>query len=123
MIIFAWVESRTIVQDYADFWCIKLCGIIAGLVLIPVLYYTINGALGVMPDWVNITIFVIAAAVIFYIETKLFLANRSVCRSFLPARAILLLLAATFVVLTFVSPQLPIFKDPQSGTYGYFETT
>ncbi len=28
------------------------------------------------------------------------------------------IIAITFIVITFVQPQLPIFKDPRTGTYG-----
>ena len=52
MFIFALVQNRYIGREYGDFWCIKLIGIVSGVILIPVLYYTINGVFGNMPGWV-----------------------------------------------------------------------
>ena len=43
MFIFALVQSRFF-GEYKSFWCVKLTGITAGLVMIPVLYYTCSGA-------------------------------------------------------------------------------
>ena len=38
-------------RDREDFWCIKLRGILLGLALIPILFYTYNGDIGVArPD-------------------------------------------------------------------------
>ena len=48
-------------KDLPSFWCSKLLSILLGLVLIPVLYYTYTGALGVSVDWFNITIYFIAS--------------------------------------------------------------
>ena len=49
MLIFSIVESFFF-RDRPDFFCIKLRGIILGLLLIPVLFYTYNGAIGKSPD-------------------------------------------------------------------------
>ena len=54
MFVFAIIESRYIGNDYKSFWCVKLIGIVLGVALIPILYYTINGIFGSTPDFVNI---------------------------------------------------------------------
>ena len=54
--IYAYFES-IILKEMADFWCIKLRGIILGILLIPIIFYTYNGAVGASPDWINISIF------------------------------------------------------------------
>ena len=89
-----------------------------GLSLIPILFYTYNGAVGKSPDWLNITIFFVSAAVTFLYETRLFNENRLVCRS--PKISIVLLstIALLFVVFTFITPQIGIFLDPVTGTFG-----
>lgn len=57
MFVFAFIENYYIGKGYKNFWCVKLIGILLGVVLIPVLYYAINGIFGMTPDWVNIAIF------------------------------------------------------------------
>lgn len=49
MFIFALTEY-SFLKERKNFWCIKLIGILAGLVLIPVLFYTYNGVFGKSPD-------------------------------------------------------------------------
>ena len=64
MLIFAFVEYSLWGKGISQFWCVKLTGMLAGLALIPILYYTYTGILGMSADWFNITIFFFAAAVI-----------------------------------------------------------
>lgn len=118
MMFFAVIESRRLANNYENFWCVKLLSTIAGLLVIPMLYYIYTGALGVSADWFNITIFFIAAAVVFWLETRL-LRDGFACR--LPsaaAKAVLIGIGALFVLFTFLPPQLPLFRDPLDGTYG-----
>ena len=77
MLAFAFWEYSKWGKKTPGFWCIKLVGMFTGLALIPVLYYTYTGILGLSADWFNITIFFVAAAAAFYIETKLFDKNIS----------------------------------------------
>ena len=89
MLLFAAVE-RFAFRDRRDFLCIKLRGILLGLLLIPVLFYTYNGAIGPSPDFINISIFFVAAAIAYLWETRAFLREpKSSCS---PRAAILLLL-------------------------------
>lgn len=71
MFVFALVQSRFF-GERPDFWCVKLAGSAAGLALIPVLFYTYNGAIGKSPGAVNIAIFFAAAAASFLLECALF---------------------------------------------------
>lgn len=120
MFVFSLIESRYIGKEYKNFWCAKLVGISIGIALIPVLYYTVKGIFGASPDWFNITIFFIAAAVSYFIETKLLSKDLIKCQSPATALLVLWLLAFTFVLLTFFPPHIPLFKDPLTRTYGYF---
>ncbi|MBR2334626.1 MAG: hypothetical protein IKA62_00185 [Clostridia bacterium] len=119
MLIFAVVESFFF-RDRENFWCVKLRGIILGLVLIPILFYTYNGVLGKSPDWINIAIFFISAATSYIYETRLFNAesNKARCRSPKLAIGVLCVIALLFVVFTFLTPEIAIFKDPLTKTYG-----
>ncbi len=115
MFIFALVEGRYVSNS---FWCIKLTGIVSGVVLIPMLYYFINGAFGETPDWVNISIFFITAATSYFLETWLFGNACISCKSSKVALLVLCAMASMFVAFTFAPLQIPLFEDPVTGGYG-----
>ncbi len=117
MLLFAIVQSFFF-RERADFWCIKLRGILLGLLLIPVIFYTYNGVIGPSPDFVNIAIFFVAAAAAYLYEARLFGRSERSCSSPGFALFLLLVIAFLFVLFTFVTPTLAIFRDPLTGTYG-----
>lgn len=117
MIAFAVIQSFFF-RDRKDFWSVKLRGILLGITLIPVLFYTYNGVVGRSPDWLNIAIFFISAAVAYIYEARLFNAESLNFKAPKLAVVILAALALSFVAFTFFTPELGIFKDPLTGTYG-----
>ena len=117
MLIFAIVQSFSF-RDEKSFWCVKLRGILLGLSLIPILFYTYNGAVGKSPDWLNIAIFFISATIAYLYETKQFNESKLPCHSPKSAIITLSIIAALFVIFTFATPQLGIFRDPLTGRYG-----
>lgn len=121
MFLFALVEYKIWGREVSCFWQVKLSGFLVGIILIPVIYYTYTGMLGVSADWFNITIFFIVAAAVYYLESILY-KKRSGCHT--PQKvavAILLLLPVVFLLLTFYPPRIPLFEDPVDHTYGYFQ--
>ena len=117
MLFFAVVQSFFF-RDREDFWCVKLRGILLGLALIPVLFYTYNGVIGPSPDYINIAIFFVSAAIAFIFETRRFNSESTVCRHPRIAIGVLCVIALLFVIFTFATPEIGIFKDPLTGTYG-----
>ena len=117
MFIFAAVQSFFF-RDRKDFWCVKLKSILAGLLLIPVLFYTYNGVIGPSPDWINIAIFFISAASAYIYESRLMGRENRSCRHPKLSFITLCVIALLFVLFTFLTPHLGIFKDPLTGTYG-----
>ena len=117
MLAFAVVQSFFF-KERGDFWCIKLRGILLGMALIPVIFYTYNGAVGRSPDWLNIAIFFVVAAAVYIYEARLFEGEGVKCGSPKWAVAVLGALAVLFVVFTFITPEIGIFRDPLTGTYG-----
>ena len=117
MLIFALVQSFSF-GEREDFWCIKLRGILLGIGLIPVIFYTYNGAIAHSPDWINIAIFFICAATAFIYETRQFNKRDTVCKHPKIAIAILCAIGILFVTFTFRTPELGIFQDPITGAYG-----
>ncbi len=111
LFIFALVQRRFF-REYKGFWCIKLKGTLAGLALIPLLFYTYNGVIGPSPDWVNITIFFVSCAAAFILEAKLFKKDPYRCKMPVLAFAFLCLIGILFVIFTFLTPEIAIFRDP-----------
>ena len=117
LFLFAIIESRFF-KEYENFWCIKLIGTTVGLILIPVLFYTYNGAFGKSPDWLNISIFFISAAMSFILETYLFKKDSIKCRFSKLAFLAFCVISVLFFVFTFYPPHLPLFLDPLTQNYG-----
>lgn len=117
MFLYAVVQSFFL-REREDLWCVKLKGILLGLSLIPLIFYTYNGVIGRSPDWINIAIFFISAAITYIYETRQLNKETTACRH--PKWAFLTLcgIALLFVVFTFSTPKIGIFKDPLTGTYG-----
>ena len=117
MLVFAIVQSFFF-RDLENFWHIKLRGTLVGLALIPIMFYTYNGVIGRSPDWLNIAIFFISAAIAYAYETRLFHKKKPVRPSPKRSIAALSLLVLLFILFTFITPEIGIFKDPLTGTYG-----
>ncbi len=117
MFLFAIAQSFFF-RDRKDFWWGKLKGILLGLVLIPIIFYTYNGVIGRSPDWINIVIFFISAAIAYICETRFFKDEKPRCGSPKLAVTVLCGVALLFVVFTFATPEIGIFKDPLTGSYG-----
>ena len=117
MFIYAIIQSFFF-RERGDFWCVKLRGILLGLVLIPIIFYTYNGVIGKSPDWINIAIFFISAAITYVYETIQFNNRKTVCKNPRLALGALCVIALLFVLFTFKTPELEIFKDPLTEAYG-----
>ncbi len=117
MLLFA-IAERRFLRGRADFWQVKLGGTLLGLILIPVLFYTYNGVIGKSPDFVNIAIFFVAAAVGYRYETRRFCQTAPTHKNSRLAAAAFCLLFALFVLFTFYPPHIGIFRDPLTGGYG-----
>ena len=111
LFLFALIQ-RLFFKKLQNFWFVKLAEILLGLALIPVLFYTYNGALGKSPDWVNIAIFYLSAALVFLFERWAF--QKGLLQRQYPQLAFftICIIGLLFVVFTFIPPRLPLFQDP-----------
>lgn len=117
MLIYATVQSFFF-KERQDFWCVKLRGILLGLSLIPIIFYTYNGVIGKSPDFINIAIFFISAAIVYVYEARQFNKEMTSCKSQGLAFFCLCIIAVLFVLFTFITPQIGIFKDPVTQNFG-----
>ena len=117
MFLYAIVQYRYW-KDNNEYWCVKARGTLLGLILIPTLFYTYNGVIGRSPDWINIAIFFVSAAAAYIYETKQFNSKTLHCKHPKLSLALLCVIALLFVLFTFVTPELGLFEDPLTQTYG-----
>ena len=112
MFIFALFESLFIGKTYKNFWCVKLTGILIGVLLIPVVFYTLQGVFGTTSDFINISIFYVAAFVSYYIETYMMGKEFVDCTYSGIALLFLWCVVLLFIVFTFDTPDFPVFQGP-----------
>ena len=117
MLVFAIIQSFFF-KDQKNFWCVKLYSTLLGLILIPAIFYTYNGVVGKSPDWINIAIFFISAAIAYYFESRLFKSGKIKCERKKIAILSFVIIAVLFGLFTFFTPRLGIFLDPVLGGYG-----
>ena len=117
MFIYAILQSFFF-KNRDDFWCVKLRGILLGIITIPVIYYTYNGAIRKSPDWLNISIFFVSVALVYLYENKLFKKETLYCKSQTIAFLILCIIALFFIIFTFTPPEIGIFQDPTNYSFG-----
>ena len=110
MFLFAIVESFFIAKP-ACFWKIKLIGTLLGLALIPILFYLYNGIIGKSPDWINISIFCVAAISSFLYEYNSFQKATVSCKKDNLYILFFLAIMLCFIIFTFYPPNLNIFKS------------
>ena len=117
LFLFALIQ-RLFFKEQENYWCVKLAEILLGLVLIPALFYTYNGVFGRSPDWINIAIFYVSALLVFLFEWWMFKQDWLQCKHPRISIVAICLIGMLFVVFTFTPPQIPLFQDPLTGTYG-----
>lgn len=122
MFLFAIIESHFFDKSYKNFWCSKLIGILVGILLIPIFYYTYTGMFGISIDWINIVIFFLCSAITYLLETQLLKGHIRCNSSAQTSLVVLCLLAFIFVLFTFIPPHIPLFQDPMTKSYGIRST-
>lgn len=70
-LVFTVVEFIVFSEAFRNFFAVKAASILLGLVSIPALFYTLTGMFGKLPDWVNITFFFLADALLYFLSYRL----------------------------------------------------
>ena len=118
-VLFALAEFFALRKEYPNVLFAKALGLLAGLALIPAVFYTARGIAGTTQDWFNISIFFLAAAVSHLVSSRMMRKGRFSSPFWqLMAAAFFLLLAAAFVYFTYAPPYIPLFADPITGGFG-----
>ena len=110
-----WFHGR----NYANFLAVRAAAALAGLALIPTLYYTYTGALGQRAAWADSLIFFLAAAAVFRLDCRL-LQRGWGGRPWQQVTGLVVLwaVACLFVFCTVSPVELPLWQDPVTGGYG-----
>lgn len=117
MLFFAVFEWFFLRKEYDNFWSVKLFGIVMGITFIPILFYTYKGCFGEPPAWLNIAFFFISGGISYYYESLIF-KSRAYKKFNKISLALIIIIALAFVIFTYYTPELPLFLDPLTNTYG-----
>lgn len=103
-------------KDIKNYWCSKTKGIIVAILFTIIFFYTYTGILGKNIAFIDISSFFIAVIIGEFVS-YLLMINNFKCNDLI-AKIILLILIICFIIFTFVTPQIGLFKDPITGIYG-----
>lgn len=119
LFLFSVLQACLLGRNYPDFLAVRALSTLAGLALVPVLFYTYTGALGRSVTWVNIAIFYLADLGAFLLDFAL-LRRGKLSAGWMQILGLAALwgLAFCFVWCTFHPVRLPLWRDPVTGVYG-----
>jgi len=102
-----------------NFLAARALSTLAGLLLIPILFYTYTGVWGKSVAWANIAIFYLAALALFALDFYLLRSGRfsSPWQQML-GLVVLWALAFCFAWCTFRPPRLALWQDPVTAQFG-----
>lgn len=116
MLLNAIIGHFYIGKDAHNFLCSKTKGIIVSMLFIVVFFYTYTGILGRNISIVDITLFFVATLLGEFISYILII-NKFKCNNLISI-CILIIIFICFIIFTYFTPKIGIFKDPVTGEYG-----
>lgn len=119
MVLFSAVQFAVTGQNHPNFLAVRAVSVLAGTLLIPVLFYTYTGVLGRSVKWMNVVVFYAAVLAAFVLDYCL--RRRGVLVGpwkQLLGLAVLWLVAFLFIWCTWQPVELPLWQDPVTGGYG-----
>ena len=119
MLFFSVVQVCVMGRNYPNLPAVRTLSVVAGILLIPVLFYSYSGALGIRISWINIAIFYVSALSAFLLDFCLLRKGRlNAPWQQVAGLAVLWALAFAFVWLTFRPLPFPLWQDPATGQFG-----
>lgn len=117
--LFSVVQVCVLGRNYPHLLWVRALSLTAGLLLIPVLFYTYTGILGFYVTWANIAVFFLADGGMFLLDGWLLRRGRhgALWRQ-VAGLTVLWGLAFCFVWCTFRPPHIALWQDPVTGQYG-----
>ena len=99
-----------------NYWCARLLGILTAILFTIVFFYTYTGIIGTNFAFVDISIFFVAVILGELVSNKVLVSSFD-CNSSVALVGIILLLAC-FIIFTYFTPEIGLFKDPVNGLFG-----
>lgn len=117
--LFSLLEMAALAQRYRNLLAAKLSATLLGLVVIPVLFYTYTGVWGQGSTLMDIAIFYIAAALVYWFSYRL-LQGGKLSGGVLQIISLLVLWSIAFLMVyfTYAPPHIALFRDPVTGFFG-----
>lgn len=110
MLVLTLWDLFTTQSNDSQFLVSRTKGTLAGIVFVIVVYYTVTGIIGTNIDWINITVYLLAMAFVFWTERK---SQSKHSRLTIRAVALIwLLFIILFTTFTLTPPTLGIFIPP-----------
>lgn len=103
-------------KNIPNFLCSKTLGIITSMLFIIIFFYTYTGILGESIVFVDISSFFVAVVLGEYLTYKLMTSNFK-CNNVI-AIIILTIILICFIVFTYFTPKIGLFKDSVTNQYG-----
>lgn len=103
-------------KNVSTFLCSETIGILASMLFIIVFFYTYTGIIGRSIVFLDITSFYVAVILGNYLTYKLIYNNFN-CNSII-AIIILIVILMSFIIFTYFTPHIEIFRDPLTNKYG-----
>ena len=119
MFLFSVVQVCALGKTYPNLLAVRAVSTLAGLALIPVLFYTYTGALGFHVMWADIAVFFLADLGAFALDFRLLRRGR-LSQPWQPVLGLAArwALAVCFVWCTFRPVHLALWRDPVTGNFG-----
>lgn len=106
-------------KSTSNFLCSKVLGILASMSFIIIFFYTYTGIIGRSIVFIDIASFFVAVILGEYLAYKLMISNFK-CNNIMSV-IILTIILIGFIVFTYFTPKIEIFKDPVTNQYGIIE--
>lgn len=105
-------------KNAPNFLCPKTLGILVSMLFIIIFFYTYTGIIGTSIVFIDIASFFVAVILGEYLSYKLMITNFK-CNNII-AIIILTITLICFIVFTYLTPKIGIFRDPVTNQYGLF---
>ena len=99
-----------------NYWCARLFDILTAILFTIVFFYTYTGIIGTNFAFVDISIFFVAVILGELVSYKVLVSSFD-CNSSVALVGIILLLAC-FIIFTYFTPEIGLFRDPVTGLFG-----
>lgn len=118
-VVFTLIEFIAYGRKLPCFLPVRFWSLFFGVLLVAAGYYTYTGAVGKEYLAVDIILFVVGAYIV-YRRSYRKLIEDSICSAASVFTAVLgfAVIIALIIMFTLNAPELPLFRDPASGTYG-----